>query len=59
LWELIIITSEITPLTAAPTPAPITVLFAVLPGMVKLDVRHPGGGPVQPAGRVLVIVLGC
>jgi len=38
---------------------PMAVLFNRSGGVVRLDERHPGGGPVQPGGRVLVIVLGC
>jgi hypothetical protein len=39
--------------------APIAVLFAELAGTVRLEERHPGGGPLQPGGSELVMVLGC
>src|SRR4029077_15436429 len=51
--------SAATPPIGRPTMLPMAELFNVLPGVVRLDERHPGGGPVQPGGRVLVMVLGC
>src|SRR5271165_3506157 len=42
---------------ATPTPAPMAVFRPALPGTVRLELRHPGGGPVHPDGRVLVMVL--
>src|SRR5439155_21641756 len=57
--DLVSTTSEATIPMPPPTAAPITVLFPLSAGTVRLDDRHPGGGPPQPGGSVLVIVVPC
>src|ERR1700722_5708453 len=57
LWEPVSRSSDPTKPMAPPTVAPITVLSPLFGGTVRLDERHPGGGPVHPGGRVLVMVL--
>src|ERR1039457_5667221 len=56
-WELVSIRIDATTPMAPPTAAPMTVLCPLLGGTLRLDERHPGGGPVQPGGSVLVMVL--
>jgi hypothetical protein len=46
------VTAPIPPPTAAPMAMP----FPGEPGPVTLEVRQPGGGPVQPGGTLLVMV---